>query len=612
MSHSRIFAFKGVLWFLAGLGAAAAINRFTMGLGVSTALSDTTPWGLWVGFNEMGVIALSAVAFTVAAVVHIFHREKYHVVARYAILTGFLGYGAAATGLLFELGLPWHIWHPILYWNIHSPLFEISWCVMLYLTVLTLEVAPVILERTPFQRVRRFLASLSLPIVILGIMISTLHQSTLGTLLLIMAFRVHPLWYSPLLPELFFVSSICMGLNLMIFVYSAISWVYRRTPEPAVLSGLAKVSAWALLFYLAFKMTDLTIHHKLGLIAAGTWESNLFILEMLLSAVIPIGLYAISGVRRSPPGVWLVSCCAVLGFVLNRVNVSGLSQVWATRVFYFPAWPEFAISIGIVSACGLLFFFIQEHFPVDPEALGKIEREREAAAEALPRFAPFTQVWLGEDWRKAAKVYSMLFVLPMSLGLTLAPKTEPFVQLAAQRARGSNVLRMGDAPQYVYFDHTQHQKDLGGEKACGLCHHLHKAGDVGTPCSECHRSMYTATDIFNHEAHVADLEGNLSCVKCHGEERPLRVAATTTCEECHRKDMMAVNPVVKTFDSPWAPSYRDAMHKMCIPCHVKRAADPALKRPDLGYCGGCHNEGTKSEKIYQEEVQPLPSEFGAF
>jgi Ni/Fe-hydrogenase subunit HybB-like protein len=607
MSNSRVFAFKGIFWLLTGLAAAAAFNRFTMGLGVSTALSDTTPWGLWVGFNEMGVIALSAVAFAMAAMVHIFHREKYYVVGRYAILTGFLGYGAAVTGLLFELGLPWHIWHPITYWNIHSPLFEIAWCVMLYLTVLSLELAPVILARTRFKRAYRFFASLSLPILILGIMISTLHQSTLGTLLLIMAFRVHPLWYSHLLPELFFVSSICMGLNLMIFVYSAVSWIYKRKPEPAILEGLAKVSAWALAITFILKMVDLTIQRKLGLIFAGVWESNLFILETLMSAIIPILLYAIPNVRRSSTGVWLVSSIAVLGFVLNRINAAGLAQVWATRFFYFPAWTEFAISIGIVSACGLAFFFIQEHFPVDPRTLETITRDREVVAKALPQFAPFTQVWLGEGWRKAAKVYSMLFVLPMALGLTLAPKSEPFINLLAQRARGSDILKMGPGPRYVYFDHKPHQKEAGGEKACGTCHHLHKVGDVGTPCSECHRVMYTATDTFDHEVHIRALEGDASCAKCHGEEKPLQLKATKTCQDCHRKDMMAANPVVKKFDSQWAGSYRDAMHKMCIPCHVKKAADPAVNRPDLGRCGACHNEGTKSEQIYRAQVQPEKS-----
>ncbi|MEJ2369159.1 MAG: polysulfide reductase NrfD, partial [Acidobacteriota bacterium] len=202
MKNNRIVVFKGILWLLTGLAAAVAVIRFVFGLGVSTALTDTTPWGLWIGFDVMGGVALAAGGFVLAALVHIFHRDRYHAAARPAILTAFLGYGAVVVGLLFDLGLPWHIWHPVVFWNIHSPLFEVAWCVMLYLTVLALEVAPVILVKTHFQRLYRFLTRLALPIMILGIMLSTLHQSSLGSMLLIMPFRVHPLWYSKLLPEL--------------------------------------------------------------------------------------------------------------------------------------------------------------------------------------------------------------------------------------------------------------------------------------------------------------------------------------------------------------------------------------------------------------------------
>jgi Ni/Fe-hydrogenase subunit HybB-like protein len=611
MKNSRIFIFKGILWSFVGLATAVAVIRFTLGLGVSTALSDTTPWGLWIGFDVMGGVALAAGGFVIAAVVHIFHREKYHAAARPAILTAFLGYGAVAVGLLFDLGLPWHIWHPVIFWNIYSPLFEVAWCVMLYLTVLGLEVAPTILERTSSRRTYRFLTRLSLPIMILGIMLSTLHQSSLGSLLLIMPFRIHPLWYSHWLPELFFVSAICLGLNMVMFESSITSWLYRRRPETDMLDGLTKMAAWGLAFYLVLRGADLATQHKLGFILAGTWESNFFILEMLMSTIAPIALYAVPKVRRSPTGVWLVSSTSVLGFVLNRINAAGLAHVWATRVFYFPAWTEFAISIGIVSACGLVFFFIQEHCPVDPHTLEKLETDREVLAKALPRFAPFTQVWLGEGWQKAAKVYSMLFILALAWGLTVTPKSEPFVTLRAQRARGGDILRVGFREPYVYFDHRPHQDEARQEGSCGLCHHLHKAGDVGTPCSECHRAMYTATNTFDHDAHVAAMEGNRSCVKCHGEENPLQVKATKTCQDCHRDDMMAANPVVKKFESEWAGSYKDAMHKMCIPCHVKTAADPTVKRPDLGRCGACHNEGTKSERTYRATIQPRKTGEGS-
>jgi hypothetical protein len=351
-----------------------------------------------------------------------------------------------------------------------------------------------------------------------------------------------------------------------------------------------------------FRMADLALQHKLGLILAGTWESRLFIFEMLLSTVVPGVLYALPRVRRSPRALWLLSLCSVLGFVLNRIDASGLVQVWATRTFYFPAWTEFAISFGIVSACGLVFLFIQEHFPVDPHKLEAIEAQRKAAQKGKPRFAPFTQVWLGEGWRKAAKVYSLFFILALALGLTLAPKSEPSVQVRARRARGSAVLRIGSGPRSVYFDHKRHQDECGKDSSCGLCHHLHKVGDVGTPCSECHRDLYTPTDVFDHQAHLAALGGNASCVKCHGEVLSRAPEVVKTCQDCHQKDMMARNPVVKTFEKLDACGYKRAMHAMCIPCHVEKAADPAVKRPDLGRCGACHNQGTASEKAYKAAV----------
>ena len=608
MRNNRMFVFKAILWCVAGLAAAVAALRFTLGLGVATALSDTTPWGLWIGFDVMGGVALAAGGFVIAAAVHVFHRETYHAAARPAILTAFLGYGAVAVGLLFDLGLPWNIWHPMIFWNIHSPLFEVAWCVMLYLTVLALEVAPVILERTPFQKAYRFLSRLALPIMILGIMLSTLHQSSLGSLLLIMPFRIYPLWYTHLLPELFFISAICLGLNMVMFESSITSWLYRREPETKMLGGLARLASVALAFYFVVRIADLAYQHKLGLIFAGTWEGNLFILEMLLSTVLPMVLYTLPAVRRSPTGLWLISMGSVLGFVLNRVNASGLSQIWATRSFYFPAWTEFAISLGIVSACGLIFFFVQEHFPVDPHGLNEIEEQRELADKSSPAFAPFTQVWLGEGWRKSARVYSMCFVVAMALGLTLAPKTEPAVTRKADRARGANVLRVGDGPRYVYFDHKRHQDEAGKEKSCGTCHHLHLAGDVGTPCSECHRRLFVPTNVFDHDRHVERAGGRESCAKCHGPGEPQSLTVVKSCQDCHQKDMMAAgNTVVTAFKNPSAASYKDAMHKMCIPCHVTKAADPKVNLPNLGRCGACHDSGTQSEKAYKTEV-PLGQE----
>jgi hypothetical protein len=246
---------------------------------------------------------------------------------------------------------------------------------------------------------------------------------------------------------------------------------------------------------------------------------------------------------------------------------------------------------------------------VEPARLAEMETGRQACLTARPRFAPFTQVWLGEGWRKAARVYSLLFVLALAVSLTAAPTGEPLVHRPVQRARGGDVLRIGTAPRYVYFNHRRHREDYGKETSCALCHHLHKAGDVGTPCSECHRSMYTVTDIFDHTAHVAGIREKPPCGKCHGEETPIALKDMKACQECHRKDMMGDNPVAKRFDSPQAISYAAAMHRMCIACHVMLAADPSVRRPDLlARCGTCHDEGMKAEQKYRRAIQRTLSE----
>ena len=201
--------------------------------------SRTHAWGLWVGFDVMGGVALAAGGFIVTAAVYIFRLERLHAIVRPAVLTAFLGYVAVAVGLLFDLGLPWNIWHMMVYWNPHSPLFEVGWCVMLYLTVLTLEFFPVPAEEfRALAKVPAVASKLRLPLVLLGIGLSTLHQSSLGSLFLIMPYRLHPLWYSPILPLLFLVSAIGLGMMMVMFESHLTAYLYRRKPETEVLASL--------------------------------------------------------------------------------------------------------------------------------------------------------------------------------------------------------------------------------------------------------------------------------------------------------------------------------------------------------------------------------------
>jgi Ni/Fe-hydrogenase subunit HybB-like protein len=199
---------RDLLWFLVMAGLVAASVRFTRGLGATTGLNDAAPWGLWIAV-KLGFVALAGGGFTLAGLVYVFRLESLRPMLRRAILIALLGYASFIVSLLFDLGLPWHIYMPILNWQHHSVMFEIAWCVMLYFSVLGLEFMPVILEhpwfaRPFFKNIYHLLHRATIPLVIAGIVLSTLHQSSLGALFLIMPHRVHPLWYSAWIPVLFF------------------------------------------------------------------------------------------------------------------------------------------------------------------------------------------------------------------------------------------------------------------------------------------------------------------------------------------------------------------------------------------------------------------------
>src|SRR5689334_14454347 len=198
-------------------GAYATWIRFTRGLGAATNLSDAYPWGLWIGFDILCGVGLAAGGFAITTAVYILHLERFRPIVRPTVMTAYLGYLLVICGLMFDLGRPWAIWHAIIMWNPHSVMFEVAWCVMLYTTVLSLEFAPVLLERLQWTRALKVVKALVVPLVGLGFLLSTLHQSSLGSLYLILPSKLHPLWYSPLLPVLFWLSALSVGLAMIIF-----------------------------------------------------------------------------------------------------------------------------------------------------------------------------------------------------------------------------------------------------------------------------------------------------------------------------------------------------------------------------------------------------------
>jgi Ni/Fe-hydrogenase subunit HybB-like protein len=593
----RVLAFKGFLWFLVGGAAAMALFRFWRGLGATTALTDLTPWGFWIGFDVMGGVALAAGGFVIAATVYVFHLDRYHPIVRPAVLTAFLGYIAVIIGLLFDLGLPWHIFNMIVFWNPHSPLFEVGWCVMLYTTVLALEFAPVVLEagRNPLlQKAYRILKKATIPLVIVGIMLSTLHQSSLGSLFLIMPHRLHPLWYTPILPVLFFVSAIGLGL-MMVTVESIVSaWLYEQPPEKHLLQGLGKAGAVVLALYAALKLGDVAVRGQLPAVFAGNYESWLFIIELSLSAIIPAVLLALPQTRRKMAGVATAAFVGVAGLVFNRITVGGLAMVGTTGTRYVPSWMEIIISVGIVAGAALVYLFVAERFHLfhaGPQRTKDLKNQR-------PGFNASTGAAHPDPFHAGLARYSLMGVLGAALVLAALPETA----LAGFPRQSSPVTPPGfgdllvidgnRADEAVAFPHQEHVDREGGEQSCASCHHLVLPGQENTGCARCHRDMYQETNIFNHEFHVERLETAEGCQACHGEERPLMMENTTACLDCHE----GMEPEGATIELEQAPrlglaaNYTDAMHGLCVTCHQERATQPEINRPELGQCAGCHSD----------------------
>jgi Ni/Fe-hydrogenase subunit HybB-like protein len=353
--------FVKFLIFLVALAALASAIRFIFGLGVTTNLNDTFPWGLWISFDVVTAVPLAAGAFTLGAIVHCFHIKKLEPLVRPAIVTGFLGYSLVCVGLLLDLGQPQRGWHTMVYWNPHSPMFEVSMCIMAYTTVLFLEFLSPVCEKFGYHVPLRLLRTIEMPLVVAAASISTLHQSSLGTFFLIAVDKLHPLWYNPLLPLLFWVSAMCAGISI-ITVEATMSHKWMGQPdEGELLETLAKILPCVLTLYLGlrffslFKLTEGALWDRPGLTA-------LFVLE-IVALVIPVLMLTMDKVRINnrlrATCAWMV----IFGVVVNRFNVS-MFGMEAPGTMYYPSFIESIVTIGIIAAHILFFVLIAKYFPI--------------------------------------------------------------------------------------------------------------------------------------------------------------------------------------------------------------------------------------------------------
>jgi Ni/Fe-hydrogenase subunit HybB-like protein len=373
---------RGLFFLLLAVGAVVTVMRFTQGLGAVTNLSDAFPWGLWIGFDVLCGVGLAAGGFTLTAIVYIFHVKRFEPIVRPAVLTAFLGYLLVITALVFDLGRPWNLWHPLVMWNTDSVMFEVSWCVMLYTTVLALEVSGMFFDKMGWRRALKVQRAFTVPLVAAGVILSTLHQSSLGAFYVIVPGKLHPLWYSTSLPLLFWVSALCAGLGMVLVESRLSSRAFGRQLELPLLREIGRILMACLGVYGVLRLFDLYQQGALGLAFTAGYEAALFQLELLAGVALPFLLLAIPRLRASARGLYAAGLLTVLGFIVHRLNVSITGFEAAQGGRYFPAWSEVAITLMLVALGFAAFRLAVRYLNVFPK---KTEPEPVATEATRPR-----------------------------------------------------------------------------------------------------------------------------------------------------------------------------------------------------------------------------------
>lgn len=370
-----LLALNGLVW----LG-----GRFLFGIGAVTNLDNQYPWGIWIGIDVAAGVALAAGGFTTAALGHVMHREQYHAVVRPALLTAMLGYTMVAVGVSIDIGRYYYIWHPLIMWNGSSALFEVGICVMIYMTVLYIEFLPVITERfmgrvnlpgalarlnTPLDKLLRLLDRTldrtMFVFIIAGVVLSTLHQSSLGTLMVIAGPKIHPLWQTPISPLLFLLSAISVGFPMVIFESLIASRSFGLKPEMHILGRMGRMVTPLLGIYLAFKLGDLFIRETFVYLKTVSTVSVMYVIELLLGVVIPLRMFMSPVVQKSPRLLFIAATLVVGGVLLNRLDtfVVAYTPPYATHS-YFPSIGEISVTVGFISILVLLYRAAVIIFPV--------------------------------------------------------------------------------------------------------------------------------------------------------------------------------------------------------------------------------------------------------
>lgn len=385
----RVKFFTPGVWVVtavAVVGGAIWLYRMLFGLGATTHLTNSYPWGIWIGIDVATGVALAAGGFTTAFLAHILHREKYHPVVRPALLTAMLGYTFVALGVATDLGRFWAMWHVMLpkMWQPNSVLFEVALCVMTYLTVLYIEFLPVVCERykgrvnlpgiarilnTPLNRALRIadatLGRVMTLFIMAGIMLSCMHQSSLGTLMVITGGKLHAFWQTPALPVLFLLSAFSVGYPMVIFESVIAHRSFRLACDRQLLADLGRFIPFTLGVYLSVKLGDFVVRGNLPHLFDSGMYTRLWLAEVIFGVVTPIVIFSQRRLRQRLSWLFVGAALVVLGVAFNRLNVFLFAySPLDPSAKYFPSVGEFAVTACFIAMTVLIYRFIAIHLPV--------------------------------------------------------------------------------------------------------------------------------------------------------------------------------------------------------------------------------------------------------
>ena len=534
MAHEKRLGFtfwRVIFALLMMAGLYATWQRVFGGLGVSTRLSDDFPWGVWIGFDVMCGVALAAGGFTIAATVYVLHLERFRPILRPTILTAFLGYIMVVVSLLFDLGQPQRLWHPMVMWNSRSVMFEVAWCVVFYNTVLALEFSPAILERFRFKRALRVLHYATPILVIAGVVLSTLHQSSLGTLFVIAPNKLHGLWYTPWLPVLFYLSAIAVGLAMTIFESYLSNRSLGVSLHGDLLASLGKALGVMLGVCFVARFATLAAGGHLPLLLEGSFESWMCMLEVTLGLFVPMVMLSFRRVRQHKTLLFYAAFLVIIGLVLNRLNVGITGMQRHAASIYRPSFSELATSAAIVAFGIAAFGLVTRHFPIF-SAAAPHEKESPVPWIRVPPGARMPAYALLSSRVSAVVMGSLVLLLAGAIafgqwrgGWASAPSLAAQVITGDKRALAalpSSTLKLpGDrvlttstrSPGPVTFSHVRHVTQNHQQ------------------CTNCHPSPYPMTASAGAPPEGAS--GHDSCADCHEGQRAFQIEVG--CRLCHAR-----------------------------------------------------------------------------